>query len=71
MDGVSSIKNIEFARHLSCRPFKLHYGMFAKEAIKAGLKGYEAKRALATATEATSREQVAASTMATDLKDLW
>ncbi|XP_028778399.1 iron-sulfur cluster assembly protein 1 isoform X1 [Neltuma alba] len=56
MEGVSSTKNMEIAKHLSFRPFKLHCGMFADDAIKAGFKSYEAKRAMATATEATSGE---------------
>ncbi|XP_054821399.1 iron-sulfur cluster assembly protein 1-like [Prosopis cineraria] len=59
MGGVSSIKYIEIRRHLSFRPFKLHNSMFSEDAIKAGLKGYDAKRALATTTEATSGEKAA------------
>ncbi|XP_054822600.1 iron-sulfur cluster assembly protein 1-like [Prosopis cineraria] len=64
MEGVPSIKNIEIARHLSFRPFKVHCSMFAEDAIKAGVKSYEAKRALATAAEATSGETAATPVMA-------
>ncbi|XP_028772630.1 iron-sulfur cluster assembly protein 1-like [Neltuma alba] len=60
MKGVSSIKTIEIARHLLFRPFKPHCSTLAEDAIKAGLKGYETKRALATATEAASGEKDAA-----------
>ncbi|KAK4257065.1 hypothetical protein QN277_006704 [Acacia crassicarpa] len=64
MEGVSSIKNIEIVKHLSSHPFNLHRLMFAKDAIKAGVKSYEAKRGLATATEATSGESAATPVMA-------
>ncbi|KAK4270783.1 hypothetical protein QN277_019553 [Acacia crassicarpa] len=64
MEGVSSIKNVEIGKHLSSHPFKVHRLMFAEDAIKAGVKSYEAKRALSTATEATSGETAATPVMA-------
>ena len=46
-------------KHPSFHPFKLYGSMFADDAIKAGIKSYEGKRTLATATDATSGEKAA------------
>ncbi|KAI9079523.1 hypothetical protein K1719_038495 [Acacia pycnantha] len=65
-DQDESQIELRLLEYLKLRDLPNLVACLAKDAIKAGLKGYEAKRALATATEATSREQAAALTMATD-----
>lgn len=47
----------EIAKHLSLPPVKLHCSMLAEDAIKAAVKDYEAKRAMAGA--ATTEQKAA------------
>ncbi|KAK7347024.1 hypothetical protein VNO80_21548 [Phaseolus coccineus] len=60
MEEVLSIKNTEIAKHLSLPPVKLHCSMLAEDAIKAAVKDYEAKRAMATASGEAATEEMPA-----------
>lgn len=65
MEGVSSIKIMDIGMTpMSFHPLKLQRFMFAEDANKAGVKSYEAKRTLATASEATSGDTAATPIMA-------
>nr|AFK41996.1 unknown [Lotus japonicus] len=57
MEEALTIKNTEIAKHLSLPPVKLHCSMLAEDAIKAAVKDYEAKRAMAGA--ATTEQKAA------------
>jgi len=50
----------EIAKHLSLPPVKLHCSMLAEDAIKAAVKDYEAKRAMATASGKAATEEMPA-----------
>lgn len=51
LDGATSIKNSDIAKHLSLPPVKLHCSMLAEDAIKAAVGDLKAKRAAAKAKE--------------------
>jgi nitrogen fixation NifU-like protein len=54
IDGATTIKNSDIAKHLSLPPVKLHCSMLAEDAIKAAVKDVKAKRAALKAAEGQS-----------------
>lgn len=59
IEDVVKIKNSEIAKHLALPPVKLHCSMLAEDAIKAAVKDYQAKRAAASASQASQTESAA------------
>ncbi|KDD73008.1 NifU-like terminal domain-containing protein [Helicosporidium sp. ATCC 50920] len=47
VDEVLTIKNSDIAKHLSLPPVKLHCSMLAEDAIKAAVKDWRSKNAVA------------------------